>query len=165
MNSIKEGHICRPPGSRDFFWNFNFDFPGLDMMGELCLGALRLQGMQGFWAADGMCSSGAEDGLLRKTRWGGLKSKKRGWKRVRFFLSGGSRWRGGVCAVEAWEASLWIWCVFIYENPTSFYVNLTNIYLWFAVDVQGPQICFGWMWFSASICSVYSLLIILFSPL
>ena len=38
------------------------------MMGELCLGALKLQGMQSFWAADGMCSSGAEDGLLRKTR-------------------------------------------------------------------------------------------------
>ena len=44
------------------------------MMRELCLGALKLQGRQSFWAADGMCSRGAEDGLLRKTR---EKRKKR----------------------------------------------------------------------------------------
>ena len=46
-------HICRPPEAGTFL-EFQFLFSrGLDMMGELCLGALRLQGRQSFWAAEG----------------------------------------------------------------------------------------------------------------
>ena len=67
LSSIFLNTIVDPPEAETFL-NFNFYFPGLDMMGELCLGALKLQGRQSFWAADGMCSSGAEDGLRRKTR-------------------------------------------------------------------------------------------------
>ena len=96
FNSFSE--YVDPPEAETFFLNFDFYFPGLDMMGELCLGALRLQGMQGFWAADGMCSSGAEDGLLRKTRWGGLKKARKGVERGWGFffwrqLSRGAFWR------------------------------------------------------------------------
>ena len=55
------------------------------MMGELCLGALKLQGRQSFWAEDGMCSRGAEDGLLRKTR---EKRKGKGKEKGRKEISG-----------------------------------------------------------------------------
>ena len=41
------------PRKKGFFRILSFIFPELDMMGGLCLGALRLQRGQSFWVAEG----------------------------------------------------------------------------------------------------------------
>lgn len=41
------------------------------------------------------------------------------------------------------ERSFWIWYVFIAKYPILVSASLRDIYLWFAVDVQGPHVCFG----------------------
>ena len=69
------------PPEAGTFLNFNFYFPGLDMMGELCLGALRLQGMQGFWAADGMCSRGSRGWLAEEDKVRRFKKQEKGLKK------------------------------------------------------------------------------------
>ena len=63
------------------------------MMGELCLGALRLQGMQGFWAADGMCSRGSRGWLAEEGKEEKEEKKKRKNK-------GEGAGRELVCAVQ-----------------------------------------------------------------
>ena len=61
-----EKRFVDPRKQGPFFFNFNFYFPGLDMMGELCLGALKLQGRrQSFW---GLQMGRDTAGLRRKTR-------------------------------------------------------------------------------------------------
>ena len=87
------------------------------MMGELCLGALRLQGMQGFWAADGMCSRGSRGWLAEEDKVRRFKKQEKGLKRGSgFLLSGGSCREGFFGETEgkrkafAWEDSRRLAC-------------------------------------------------------
>ena len=91
---------CRPPEAGTLLLNFNFHFPGLDMMGGPCLGALKLQGRrQSFWGLQ----MGRDTAGLRQEEGNRGDRKKEGGQRVRGG-SFGECWRG-ICREEGGEES------------------------------------------------------------
>ena len=79
MNSIKEGHICRPPEAGTFFWNFYFYFPGARHDGRAVFGGSEAEG-----EAEVLGWQMGRDtvGLLRKTKNREQSKKKKRRKEI-----------------------------------------------------------------------------------